>query len=150
MLVRVPIESHRSKMTLGQLQCSCSVRDMLAQRCILRASRSLRLRLCPRALVDHEELLLRQNLSCAWLNGSNFPAHAPTMRAIPFTTRNLSMNFRCSAAVVEAQPAKKEATKPVIDLPTSDDNEELLRIRHSVCTKSRFALCQNSSHAALS
>lgn len=42
--------------------------------------------------------------------------------------------FRSGAAALEAEAAPKEAAKakPVMDLPTSEESEELLRIRHSV------------------
>jgi hypothetical protein len=42
--------------------------------------------------------------------------------------------FRSSAAALEAEAAPVQAAKakPVMDLPTSEESEELLRIRHSV------------------
>eukprot|EP00884_Botryococcus_braunii_P000602 jgi/Botrbrau1/10542/Bobra.7_1s0020.1 len=108
-------------------------RDMFAQRCLWRAFRSLKMKTCSSLFDSHEVQLLRPDVRYLWFNHNNFPLHAANRRlaARSFSRSTTLMGLRSNAALVEAETAKQEAVKPVIELPTSDESEELLRIRHS-------------------
>jgi hypothetical protein len=107
---------------------------MITKRYLWRAFRSVRCTSCSPLLLSHAEPLLRPDVGYIWLNHSNFSSYAAQRRpAARVMGRSIIlMGLRSNAALVEAETAKKDVSKPVIDLPTSDENEELLKIRHSV------------------